>query len=76
MRSETTKQRLNYIIHADKEEMNDVTREAIVGEFARVAKEYFDTDGDVELNIKRVKNAFEVSVRFHANRVKNFTMIK
>jgi len=76
MRSETTKQRLNSIIHADKEEMNDATRAAAVGEFTRVAKEYFETDGDVEMSVKRNRNASEVTVNFRAVRVKNFTLVK
>lgn len=76
MRSETTKQRLNSIIHADKEEINEVTREAAVGEFSRVAKEYFETDGEVEMNVKRTKNVSEICVKFRAIRVKNFTLVK
>lgn len=76
MRSDTTKQRLNNIIHADKEEMNDVTREAAIGEFARVAREYFETEGDVELKVKRGKNDSEVTVNFRAVRVKNFSLVK
>ena len=76
MRSEVTKERLMGILHADKEEMNEVTREACIAEFSRVAGEYFETEGDVAMEIKRGRSSSEVSVTFRANRVKNFTIVK
>ena len=76
MRSEMTKERLLGILHADKEEMNEVTREACVAEFSRVAAEYFETEGDVTMNVHRGRSSSEVTVTVRANRVKNFTMVK
>ncbi len=76
MRSEVTKERLMGILHADKEEMNEVTREACIAEFSRVAGEYFETEGDVAMEIRRGRSSSEVSIIFRANRVKNFTIVK
>lgn len=76
MRSEVTKERLMGILHSDKEEMNEVTREACIAEFSRVAGEYFETEGDVAMEIRRGRSSSEVSITFRANRVKNFTIVK
>ena len=76
MRSEVTKERLKNILHADKEEMNEVTREACLKEFSRVAGEYFEPEGEISMSMHRAKNCFEVSVSFRANRVKNFSLVK
>lgn len=50
MRSEVTKERLMGILHADKEEMNEVTREACIAEFsalrASISKRRGCCDGD------------------------------
>ncbi len=75
MRSETTKMRLNQIINADKEEMNEATQAAAIADFTHVAKEYFETDG-IDFQMKRAKSHMEVSVTFQASRVKNFTVLK
>lgn len=75
MRSETTKTRLNQIINADKEEMNEATHAAAIADFTHVAKEYFETDG-INFQIKREKSHIEVRVTFCATRVKNFTVLK
>ncbi len=75
MRSETTKMRLNQIINADKEEMNEATHAAAVADFTHVAKEYFETDA-IDFQMKRTKNHIEVSITFSADRVKNFTILK
>ena len=76
MRSEMTKERLLAILPAAKEDRNEVTREACVAEFSRVAAEYFETEGDVTMNVHRGRSSSEVTVTFRANRVKNFTMVK
>lgn len=75
MKSKTTKERLNRLITEDREEINDQTRAAVLYEFTRVAREYFDTD-NVEMNLKRNKTCTEVSVSFRATRVKNFSTLK
>ena len=76
MRSEVTKERLKNILHADKEEMNEVTREACVADFSRVAGEYFEPEGEVTTSMHRGRSSYEVTVTFRANRVKNFSLVK
>lgn len=75
MKSEITRSRLDKMLSEDREEMNEATRAAALAEFTRVAREYFDA-GDVSFNMKRLKNGTDVSVTFHASRVKNFTVLK
>lgn len=76
MRSEVTKERLKNILHADKEEMNEVTREACIADLKRVAMEYFETEGELTMEMRRGRSSTEVTVTFRALRVKNFTMVK
>ncbi len=76
MRNEATKARLTGILNADKEEMNAATREAVEQELSRIAREFFEPEGELSLVTKRVKNGIDVSISFHASRVKNFTVIK
>lgn len=75
MKKEMTKLRLNKMLNDDKEEINEATRAAVLAEFTRVAKEYFDTQ-NVVLNIKRGKSCTDVALSFKATRVKNFTVLK
>ncbi len=75
MKKEMTKLRLKKMLDDDKEEINDATRAAVLAEFTRIAKEYFETEG-VALNIKKGKNCTDVAVSFKATRVKNFTVLK
>lgn len=53
MRSETTKSRLNQMLNADKEDMNEATRQAAIADFTRVAKEYFETEGELSFQTKK-----------------------
>lgn len=76
MRSETTKSRLNQMLNADKEDMNEATRQAAIADFTRVAKEYFETEGELSFQTKKNKNNVEITVAFRAVRVKNFTVLK
>lgn len=76
MKSEITKQRIDRILNADKEEMNQETRAAALADFLRVAQEYFETDGIPAFQVHKTKNGLDVSLNFHAVRVKNFTLLK
>lgn len=75
MKSERTKQRLDQMLNVDREELNEPTRAAVIMEFTRVAREFFETQ-DIALNLKKLKNATEVTVSFRASRVKNFSTLK
>lgn len=70
------KQRLVNVLEQDKEEINEPTREAAKCEFSQLAEEYFETEGDCRLDVKRVKGGYEVNVSFRAVRIKNFTVLK
>ncbi len=73
---ESALRRLNNILDADKEEMNEATRLLALRDFERVAEEYFDKDGKAELSVERDKNGLSVCLRFRASRAKNFTSLK
>ena len=70
------KERLCRMLEADKEELNEESRAAALCDFTRVAKEYFETDGDLSLQAVRVKGGTEVKISFRATRVKNFSALK
>lgn len=76
MRNQSTKTRLVRMLDADKEELNEASRRAATEDFRRVAEEYFETEGPVTLRTEAVKAGTEVTVRFCARRVKNFTTLK
>ncbi|MCI8344064.1 MAG: hypothetical protein HFE25_06440 [Clostridia bacterium] len=68
--------RLNAILEADKEEMNEESKRAALRDFQRIAQEYFDLDGELSLKTERVKQGMQVSLTFRAVRIKNFTALK
>ena len=70
------KLRIARMLEQDKEDMNASTRAAAMGDFKRVAEEYFEAEGPVSLALGREKSGFTVSVTFRARRVKNFTTLK
>lgn len=76
MKRETTKYRISRILDADKEDMNEATRAAAVADFERIAREYFETEGDVVFTVKKEKTGISVAVQFRAVRIKNFTTLK
>ena len=68
--------RLNAILEADKEEMNEESKRAALRDFQRIAQEYFDLDGELSLKTERVKQGMQVSLTFRAVRIKNFNALK
>ena len=68
--------RLNAILEADQEEMNEESKRAALRDFQRIAQEYFDLDGELSLKTERVKQGMQVSLTFRAVRIKNFTALK
>ena len=73
---EQERQRIDRMLELDKEELNPASRTAAVADFARVANEYFETEGPPVLNIVHDRRGFSVQLSFHAARVKNFTVLK
>ena len=68
--------RLLRLLEQDKEEMNEESRLAAIGDFTRVAMEYFELMGDVGLTLSRSRDGFSVNLDFRARRVKNFTSLR
>lgn len=68
-------ERVHSMLAADKEEMNGASKAAALADFRRVAEEYFETDGELKLEIVREKRGAEVTLRIPVRRVKNFTRL-
>ena len=76
MREKNTKQRLAVMLDRDKEVMSEASKIAAIRDFQHVAEEYFETDGDVFLDVAAERGGSRVTVQFRARRVKNFTTLK
>ena len=76
MKDATAKQRLVRLLAEEKETINSQTEAAARRDFSRVAKEYFETDGELLFKVEREKNLYRVQIGFSAVRVKNFTPLK
>lgn len=76
MNEKNTKARLEELLHHDKEDMNEVSKQAALADLLRVAGEYFDIDGNGTLTVKRGKGNYEVTFSFRAVRVKNFSVLQ
>ena len=76
MKVTETKERLAGMLAENRDDMNAATKEAARKEFVRVATEYFETDGDLNLQIAHAGSGYKVTVTFRALRVKNFTTLK
>lgn len=76
MKVTETKERLKSMLAENRDDMNEATREAAYKEFARVAKEYFETDGELGFQIAQAGSGYKVTINFRAVRVKNFTTLK
>ncbi len=68
--------RLDRLLEADKEEMIEASRRAALADISRVVREYFEADGEVSMRFGKAKNGTDVTISFHAVRVKNFTALK
>ena len=68
--------RLMRLLERDKTEMNEVSKEAALADFKRVAEEYFETDGGFLLTSREGKKGTEVVFTFRILRVKNFLTLK
>lgn len=69
------KQRLEALLHRDKAIISDACEAAAVRDFARVAEEYFQLDGELTFALREEKNGAVVTVSFRVVRVKNFTTL-
>lgn len=74
--NEAARRRLDRILEADKEEMNEESKRAAMRDFMRVAVEYFDVDGEIALQTEQYGDKTRVTVGFYSLRVKNFSVLK
>lgn len=62
---------VNKILSLDKDELTQADRELFIKDLRCVIGEYFESDGDINLEIARSEGGFIVCVLFNARRVKN-----
>lgn len=63
------KKKTNVIVF-DREIMTETERSLLRRDVMRVAEEYFETEGDGELDITRTDDGFSVCLIFRARRIK------
>ncbi len=73
---EEERARLLRLIGQDREGLNHESREEALRDFLIVAREFFEVSGEPEFSIVKERRGFDVTLRFKADRVKNFTAIK
>lgn len=73
---EEERARLMRLIGQDREGLNAESREEALKDFLIVAREFFEVTGEPEFTIVKERKGFDVTLRFKADRVKNFTAIK
>lgn len=69
------KKRIDDLLHRDKAIITDAVEAAAVREFARIAAEFFELDGDITFSMREEKGKSIVSINFRITRVKNFTTL-
>ena len=69
------KKRIDDLLHRDKAIITDAVEAAAVREFARIAAEFFELDGDITFSMREEKGKSFVSINFRIARVKNFTTL-
>lgn len=69
------KKRIDDLLHRDKAIITDAVEAAAVREFARIAAEFFELDGDITFSMREEKGKSFVNISFRITRVKNFTTL-
>lgn len=59
------------LLSLDREDMTDLERELFLKDFKRVADEYFEVNGECDLEVTRSEEGFLVCIIFNARRIKN-----
>ena len=68
--------RVTSVIQSDKSVMSDGCKMLVLQDFAKKIEEYFDLDGQPEMEIVFRKGVYEVNLSFRAERVKKFNVLK
>ena len=70
------KERLENLLRRDKAVISEECEEAAVRDFAHVAEEYFELDGEMGFSVREDRGKTFVTVSFRVSRVKNFTRLR
>ena len=70
------KERLESILRHDKATTSEACEAAAVRDFAHVAEEYFELDGELAFSVREERGKSLVTLSFRVNRVKNFTQLR
>ena len=70
------KERLESILRHDKAIISEACEAAAVRDFAHVAEEYFELDGELTFSVREERGKSLVTLSFRVNRVKNFTQLR
>ncbi len=70
------KERLENLLRRDKAVISEECEEAAVRDFAHVAEEYFELDGEMGFSVREDRGKTLVTVSFRVTRVKNFTRLR
>ena len=70
------KERLECILRQDKAVISEACEAAAVRDFAHVAEEYFELDGELAFAVREERGKTAVTITFRVLRVKNFTQLR
>ena len=70
------KERLENILRHDKAIISGACEAAAVRDFAHVAEEYFELDGQMNFSVREERGKTMVLLTFRVTRVKNFTQLR
>lgn len=68
--------RANQVIQSDKSVMTDGCQALVLQDLARFLEEYFELCGAPSMKIGFEKGVYRVEIRFDADRVKKFNVLK
>lgn len=68
--------RASAVIQADKSVMSDGCKSLVLQDFAKLFEEYFELNGMPEMDVVCERGVYKVNVRFEADRVKKFNVLK
>lgn len=69
-------QRVSRLIESDKSEMSEECRQMALRDFMRVAKEYFDLNAPLKMEMEKEGGEYKIRLIFTADRIKTFFALK
>ncbi|MBQ5926806.1 MAG: hypothetical protein IIX01_02655 [Clostridia bacterium] len=69
-------QRIRHVIQADKSAMTEGCKALMIQDFSRLFEEYFDLNGTPTMDVVCANGIYDITVRFTADRVKKFNVLK